>query len=68
MVLKNIGIHTRVLTAAVMLISASTLTLGYLGVNIINQFVTSRFSERINFMTQYLALNSELGILMKEPF
>ncbi len=66
MVLKNIGIHTRVLTAAVMLISASTLTLGYLGVNIINQFVTSRFSERINFMTQYLALNSELGILIDE--
>ena len=26
----------------------------------------SRFSQRIDFMTQYLALNSELGILIDE--
>jgi len=42
------------------------MTLGYWGVNIINQFVMSRFSQRIDFMTQYLALNSELGILIDE--
>jgi signal transduction histidine kinase len=66
MIFKNIGIHARVLSAAVILISASTLTLGYLGVNIINDFVTLRFSQRIDFMTQYLALNSELGILIDE--
>ncbi len=63
---KNIGIHARVLSAAVILISASTLTLGYLGVYIINQFVTQRFNQRIDFMAQYLALNSELGILIDE--
>ena len=66
MTLRNIGIHARVLSAAVILITASTLTLGYWGVNIINQFVTSRFSQRIDFMTQYLAINSELGILIDE--
>jgi len=66
MIFKNIGIHARVLSTAVILISASTLTLGYLGVNIINDFVTLRFSQRIDFMTQYLALNSELGILIDE--
>jgi len=63
---KNIGIHARVLSAAIILISASTLTLGYLGVNIINQFVVQRFNQRIDFMTQYLALNCELGILIDE--
>ena len=63
---KNIGIHARVLSGAIILISAATLTLSYLGVNIINQFVTQRFDQRINFMTQYLALNSELGILIDE--
>lgn len=63
---RNIGIHARVLSAAVILITASTLTLGYLGVHIINQFVTQRFNQRIEFMAQYLALNSELGILIDE--
>jgi len=63
---KHIGIHIRVLSAAVFLISATTFTMGYLGVTVINQFVTQRFNQRINFMAQYLALNSELGILIGE--
>ena len=63
---KKFGIHARVLSAAILLITASTLTMGYLGVNIINQFVTQRFNQRIDFMTQYLALNCELGILIDE--
>jgi signal transduction histidine kinase len=63
---KHIGIHIRVLSAAVFLISATTFTMGYLGVNVINQFVTQRFNQRIDFMAQYLALNSELGILIGE--
>jgi signal transduction histidine kinase len=63
---KHIGIHIRVLSAAVFLISATTFTMGYLGVNVINQFVTQRFNQRIDFMAEYLALNSELGILIGE--
>jgi signal transduction histidine kinase len=63
---RHIGIHIRLMCAAVLLISATTLTLGYLGVNIIHQFVTQRFNQRIEFMAQYLALNSELGILIDE--
>lgn len=64
--LKNMGIHARVLSAAVLLISASTFTLGYIGVGIINEFVTLRFNQRMDFMTRYLAMNSELGILIDE--
>jgi signal transduction histidine kinase len=62
----NIGIHIRLLCAVLLLISATTVTMGYLGVNIIHQFVMQRFNQRIEFMTQYLALNSELGILIDE--
>lgn len=63
---NTIGIHARVLSAAILLVSATTMTMGYLGVTIINQFVTQRFNQRIDFMTQYLALNCELGILIDE--
>lgn len=63
---RNIGIHIRVLSVTVFLISATTFTMGYLGVNIIKQFVTQRFNQRIDFMAEYLALNSELGILIGE--
>ncbi len=65
---KNMGIHARVLSAAVLLISASTFTLGYIGVGIINQFVTLRFNQRMEFMTNYLAMNAELGILIDESY
>lgn len=63
---EQVGIHTRIVSAAVILICATVLTLGYFGVTLINGFLTHRFNQRINFMTQYLALNSELGILIDE--
>ena len=63
---KNIGIHARVLLAAMFFISASTFTLGYFGVETINNFVTSRFNQRIDFMAESLAMNVELGILIDE--
>ncbi|MCP4110045.1 MAG: HAMP domain-containing protein [Desulfobacteraceae bacterium] len=63
---KGIGIHFRLLLAAFMLISATTFALGYIGVNIIHQFVQSRFEERILFLARYLSLNAELGILIDE--
>ncbi len=62
----RLGIHARVMSTAMILICGATLTLGYIGVNIINDFVTQRFDQRINVMTQYLAMNSELGILIDE--
>lgn len=64
--LKNISIHARLLSAAVILITLTTLILGWLGIFIISNFVTKRFHQRIDFMTQYLALNCELGLLIGE--
>ena len=63
---KNIGIHARVLLSAAFLISASTFTLGYFGIETINKFVTLRFNQRIDSMAEYLAMNVELGILIDE--
>jgi len=63
---KNISIHARLLSAAVILITLTTLILGWLGMFMISNFVTKRFHQRIDFMTQYLALNCELGLLIGE--
>lgn len=60
------GIHFRILAAAVILITGTTFALGFFGVSIIHEFVQSRFEERIAFMGKYLALNTELGILIDE--
>ncbi len=46
------------------LISATTFTLGYVGVNISRQFIQERFEKRISFLAKYLALNAELGVLI----
>ncbi|HAR34801.1 MAG TPA: two-component sensor histidine kinase [Desulfobacter sp.] len=65
---KNISIHARLLSAAVILITLTTLILGWIGIFMISNFVTKRFHQRIDFMTQYLALNCELGLLIGEKY
>lgn len=62
--MNQLGIHIRLLFAAIMLITATTSALGYMGLNITHQFVQSRFEDRMQFLARYLALNSELGILI----
>ncbi|PIE71203.1 MAG: two-component sensor histidine kinase [Deltaproteobacteria bacterium] len=62
--MKRFGIHIRLLLAAVLLIGATAATLGYVGGSFIHEFVRSRFDERMTFITRYLALNAELGILI----
>jgi hypothetical protein len=64
--MKNPGIHFRILLAAFLLISATTFTLGYIGANIAHQFAQRRFVEHISFLAKYLALTSELGILIDD--
>ena len=64
--MKKPGIHFRILFAAFILIAAATFTLGEMGVNITRKFMLNRFEERIAFLAGYLALNSELGILIDD--
>jgi len=62
--LKKIGIHLRLLLSVFVLISATTFTLGYVGISISRQFIQDRFQKRIAFLAKYLALNAELGVLI----
>lgn len=62
--MRRPGIHYRLMAAAVLLISAATFTLDILGVEITRRFMHKRFQDRIAFLARYLALNSEVGILI----
>jgi signal transduction histidine kinase len=64
--MKRLGIHIRLFGAVILLIGATTLALGYAGTGIIQEFVRTRFEERISFLARYLALNAELGILIDD--
>lgn len=64
--MKKIGIHIRLLLAVILLVSATTFTIGCIGLRLINDFVSTRFHERMEFLSHYLAMNAELGILIDE--
>jgi signal transduction histidine kinase len=62
--MKNPGIHIRLMMAAFLLICATTFTLHGAGMHIIRNFIHTRFQDRISFLARYLAMNSEVGILI----
>lgn len=62
--MKSPGIHSRLLVAAFAVISLTAVILGYTGVRMFHDFAQNRFAERFEFLARYLALNSELGILI----
>lgn len=64
--MKSAGIHLRLLVAAFLLISAATFALGVVGIRITQTFVNARLEDRISFLARYLAVNSEVGILIND--
>ncbi|PIE67740.1 MAG: two-component sensor histidine kinase [Deltaproteobacteria bacterium] len=64
--MKRLGIHLRLLLTASLLIAAATFTLGGVGIHMTRQFMHQRFEERIAFLAKYLALNSEVGVLIND--
>jgi signal transduction histidine kinase len=64
--MKSPGIHSRLLVTAFLVISLTAFTLGAIGVKMFHDFVQNRFEERFEFLARYLALNSELGILIDQ--
>ena len=64
--MKNIPIHMRFLVLAVVLIGAVTFTLGMVTMMTTTRFMYERFENRIAFLAHYLALNSEVGVLLKD--
>ncbi len=62
--MKKFGIHFRLLLAAFFLIGATTFTLDLVVIHITTTFMHKRFKDRILFLAKYLALNSEVGVLI----
>ncbi|ACN16092.1 AtoS2 [Desulforapulum autotrophicum HRM2] len=62
--MRKAGIHARLLVAGFFLICAATFSLDYMAVQITRQFMDKRFKDRITFLAKYLAMNSEVGVLI----
>lgn len=62
--MRKPGIRTRLLGTALLLIFGATLTLNIVGVHVTRTFMHKRFNDRISFLARYLALNSEVGVLI----
>lgn len=64
--MKPLGIHARIIVVAFVVIASTTLTLGIVGIRISGRFMQERFKDRISFLSRYLALNSEVGVLIND--
>ena len=64
--MRKPGIHLRILVPALGLITAATFALGALGIDMTRQFTSAGFRDRILFLARYLAINSEVGILVDD--
>jgi len=64
--MRNLGIHTRLFLVALVLITASMVVMVFLGLYTTERFMTRRFEDRMAFLAKYLALNSELGVLIRD--
>ena len=62
--MRRPGIQSRLLGTALLLIFGATLTLDIVGVHVTRTFMHKRFHDRISFLAKYLALNSEVGVLI----
>jgi len=62
--MKTVGFHPRLLCAAFLLICTTTLILDVVGVHVTRKFMFKRFNDRIEFLSKYLALNSEVSVLI----
>lgn len=61
---KKNGINFRLMLAIVIIITGLSFTLGFIGLRITNGFVQKKFMDRVQFLARYLAINSEVGVLI----
>lgn len=62
--MKSPGTHVRLMITAVVLIALTAIILDIVGVHITRRFMIKRFEDRVAFLAKYLALNSEVGVLI----
>ncbi len=63
---RRLGIHARLFLAAFFLIVVAMIIMVFLGVHTTTHFLSKRFEDRMDFLARYLALNSEVGVLLKD--
>lgn len=62
--MSNLNFHQRLALGIVVLTILTTITLGIIGSRLSENFLLIRFRDRMDFLSKYLAANSELGILL----
>lgn len=63
--IKLDSIETRLSAIAVLFIMGTAITMGCMGIWLTHKFVTQRFHDNFIVLSEYLARNAELGVLLK---
>ncbi len=64
--MKMLTFHQRILLGMLILLVVTTATLTFAGANLSEEFLRTRFKDRMTFLARYLALNSEIGLLIDD--
>ncbi len=64
--LANLNFQQRLALGIVVLTILTTITLGFIGSRLSENFLLIRFRDRMDFLAKYLAANCELGILLDD--
>lgn len=64
--MRALTFQQRLLLGVLLLLTATTTTLGFVGAHLGETFLRTRFEGRMAFLARYLALNSEVGILIDD--
>ncbi|OPL16937.1 MAG: hypothetical protein AVO38_07100 [delta proteobacterium ML8_D] len=62
--MRALTFQKRLLLGVLLLLAITTITLGMVGTHLGETFLRIRFEDRMAFLARYLALNSELGVLI----
>ena len=64
--IRRLNLKNRMVLICVVLTGLVTAGLDVAGIFIIKQYMLSRYKERISFLSNYLAVNSEVGVLIRD--
>ncbi|NIA08331.1 MAG: HAMP domain-containing protein [Nitrospiraceae bacterium] len=64
--MRALTFQQRLLLGVLLLLTTTTTTLGFVGAHLGETFLRTRFEDRMAFLAKYLALNSEVGILIDD--
>lgn len=64
--MRRLNLQNRIILVTVLLTLLVTASLDMAGIFIIKQYMLSRYKERITFLSKYLAVNSEVGVLIRD--